>query len=46
MFIKLQTKKIMFYLSKIKSKFEIWSLYNRREIVLFILGFITGAILF
>ena len=46
MFIKLQTKKIMLFLSKIKSKFDIWSLYYRREIVLFILGFITGAILF
>ncbi len=36
----------MSYLSKIKNKFDIWSLYNRREIVFFILGFITGVILF
>jgi regulator of RNase E activity RraB len=46
MFIKSQTKKVMSYLSKIKSKFDIWSLYYRREIVFFMLGFITGVILF
>ena len=46
MFIKSQTKKVMSYLSKIKSKFDIWSLYYRREIVMFVLGLITGMILF
>jgi len=32
-------------MKKLKEKFEIWSLYYRTEIVYFILGFITGAIL-
>ena len=27
-------------------KFKTWSLYNRREIVLFIAGFVVGAIIF
>tara|TARA_Y100000114_G_scaffold45784_1_gene41452 strand:- start:158 stop:259 length:102 start_codon:yes stop_codon:yes gene_type:complete len=27
-------------------KFKVWSLYNRREIVLFGAGFIVGAIIF
>tara|TARA_R100001443_G_scaffold101432_1_gene109252 strand:- start:3966 stop:4067 length:102 start_codon:yes stop_codon:yes gene_type:complete len=32
-------------MKKLKEKFEIWSLYYRTEIVYFIIGFITGAIL-
>ena len=33
-------------MNKLKEKFEIWSLYYRTEIIYFIIGFITGAILF
>jgi len=32
-------------MKKLKEKFEIWSLYYRTEIIYFIIGFITGAIL-
>jgi len=32
-------------MNKLKEKFEIWSLYYRTEIIYFIIGFITGAIL-
>jgi len=32
-------------IKKMIQKFEIWSLYYRTEIIYFIIGFITGAIL-
>ena len=31
---------------KLKSKFDVWSLYYRQEIVWFVAGFILGAIIF
>ena len=33
-------------MNKYIEKFKVWSLYNRREIVLFVAGFILGAIIF
>ena len=30
---------------KLRSRFEVWSLYYRQEIVWFIVGFCVGAIL-
>ena len=33
-------------MNKYIEKIKVWSLYNRREIVLFAAGFIIGAIIF
>tara|TARA_B100000519_G_C13869247_1_gene262801 strand:+ start:305 stop:406 length:102 start_codon:yes stop_codon:yes gene_type:complete len=33
-------------MNKYIEKFKVWSLYYRQEIVLFIAGFVVGAIIF
>jgi hypothetical protein len=33
------------FFRKLKSRFDVWSLYYRQEIVWFVAGFIVGAIL-
>ena len=33
-------------LDKLKSKFSVWTLYYRQEIIWFIIGIIIGAIIF
>ena len=33
-------------LDKLKSKFNIWTLYYRQEIIWFIIGIVIGAIIF
>ena len=33
-------------LGKLKSKFNIWTLYYRQEIIWFIIGIVIGAIIF
>ena len=32
------------YLKKLKSRFDVWSLYYRQEIIWFIIGFTLGAL--
>jgi len=34
------------YLRKLKDKFDLWHLIYRTEIIIFIIGFIIGAIIF
>ena len=33
-------------MNKYIEKIKVWSLYNRQEIILFVAGFILGAIIF